>query len=125
MYFNLLFLTLIKFLYSYKNMKIIYMNKNSYYNLETNIDKHIIIKHQSEHNVKNNPQNSTFYLPGIFEIFPELRINLKKNNFKFKKCKKDTDCDNPEVCCDNPLKKNDKFCCSGSFVGKHAPAYAF
>ena len=73
----------------------------------------------------SNNKNSSFYLPGIFEVFPELKINFKKNNFKFKKCLNDDDCENPEMCCDNIFKELDKFCCKGASVGKSAPAYAF
>jgi hypothetical protein len=127
----ILFLFLKKFLYSYKNIKINNINKYSSYKFKiyhndqynSEYDKYIIIKHDNEYNNQN--KNSSFYLPGFFEVFPELKIDFKNYEFKFKKCKKNDDCEKPEMCCDNPLKKNDKFCCSGAYVGKRVPEYAF
>lgn len=92
-------------------------------NIENNIENNKYIKNDNEYNNINEIKNSSFYLPGFFEVFPELKIDFTK--FKFKKCVKDDDCDKPEMCCDNPVKKYDKFCCKGTLVGKKTPAYAF
>ena len=124
MYFILLFLTLLIFLYSYKNIKNICNNKYSYYQSKFDNDKNYIIKADNDISHKN-VKNSSFYLPGLLDVFPELKIGFSKHELKFKKCIKDADCEKPEMCCDNPFKKNDKFCCNGAFVGKRVPEYAF
>ena len=128
MYFLIfVFFMSFKSLHSFKDVKSIYSNKYSYYKLNNinqnnnDYDKYII----KPSNNFNNIKNSSFYLPGFFEVFPEFKIDFSKHDFKFKKCVKDTDCEKPEMCCDSPFKKNEKFCCKGSLVGKRTPAYAF
>ena len=128
-----LFLFLNKSLYFCKNIKINNIKQHSsyYFNMNTNIENtniennKYIIKNNNEYNNINEIKNSSFYLPGFFEVFPELKIDFTKYKFKLKKCVKDNDCDKPETCCDNPLKEDDKFCCSGTFVGRRIPEYAF
>lgn len=66
---------------------------------------------------KINPEPQTpkhFYLPGFFEVFPELNIFVvffRKENENA--CKTDADCEFPQACCDNPISPNNKFCCNG------------
>lgn len=52
-------------------------------------------------------------LPSLIEVFPEIKYFL--NIFKTKKnnCKTDDDCLFPLKCCDNPMDKYNKICCSG------------
>ena len=135
----ILFLFLDKSLYFCKNIKINNIKQHSSYNFKMNNIQNIennniendgiqndkyIIKNDNEYNI-NKIKNSSFYLPGLFEVFPELKIDVTKHKFKFKKCLKDDDCDKQEMCCDNPLKLSDKFCCGGMLVGKRIPSYAF
>jgi len=128
-----LFLFLNKSLYFCKNIKINNIKQHSSYNfkINNNIENNniennkFIIKNDNEYNNINKIKNPSFYLPGFFEVFPELKIDFTKYKFKLEKCVKDDDCDKPEMCCDNPLTQYDKFCCNGIFVGKKTPAYAF
>lgn len=128
----LLLFTSLKFLYSYKNLKIICTDNDSSnkfkieHSVQDNFDgTRYIIKYNNIINNIEQTKNSSFYLPGLLEVFPEFKIDFTKYKLKFKKCVKDDDCENPEICCDNPLKENDKFCCKGTFVGKRTPTYAF
>jgi len=133
-----LFLFLDKSLYFCKNIKINNIKQHSsyYFNMNNNMENNnientniennkYIIKNDNEYNNINEIRNSSFYLPGLFEVFPELKIDFTKYKFKLKKCVKDDDCDKSETCCDNPLKEHDKFCCSGTFIGRRIPEYAF
>ena len=58
-----------------------------------------------------------FYLPGFFEVFPELKLKWpkwsKNRNGKVTKCKYNDDCPFPEACCPHPFLPGDKFCCTG------------
>jgi hypothetical protein len=111
MNFTIFLLTILfNFLYSYKNIKYNCNNKYSYSIYQNQI---------------NNNKNSSFYLPGFFEVFPELKLNFKKNIFRLKKCINDNDCEGQEVCCNNILKEFDKFCCKGKNIAKSPPRYAF
>ena len=141
-----LFLFLNKSLYFCKNIKINNIKQHSSYyfnmnNIENNIKNNniennniennnieynkFIIKNDNEYNNINEIKNSSFYLPGLFEVFPEFKIDFTKYKFKLKTCVKDDDCDKPEMCCDNPLKENDKFCCNGAVSVRRTPSYAF
>jgi len=128
-----LFLFLNKSLYFCKNIKLNNIKQHSSYNfkMNNNIENNniennkYIIKNDNEYNNINEIKNSSFYLPGLFEVFPEFKIDFTKYKFKLKTCVKDDDCDKPEMCCDNPLKENDKFCCNGSVSVRRTPSYAF
>jgi len=107
-FFKIFLLTMLfNILYSYQNLKYIYNDKYScsIFRIDDNIKK--------------------TSLPGFFEIFPELKIIFRKNNFRLKKCTNDNDCEGEEVCCNNILKEFDKFCCKGKNVVKSPPRYAF
>jgi hypothetical protein len=66
------------------------------------------------HSPNRHAKKLSLNLPHVTEVFPE--INYFMNIFKIKKgvCKNDDDCLTPLKCCDNPLDKYNKMCCSGN-----------
>jgi hypothetical protein len=63
-------------------------------------------------------EDPDFYLPGILEVFPELKnfkwpVWAKKRNGGLVKCETDRDCQVPQACCPHPIIPGDKFCCTG------------
>jgi hypothetical protein len=66
-------------------------------------------------------------LPGLFEVFPEIKnlwpIWIRKKGQKIK-CIKDEDCLFPQACCHHPIIPGEKFCCSGNYK-KRQMKYAF
>ena len=70
----------------------------------------------------NDDKDTEFYLPGFFEVFPELKLKWpkfsKNRNGKQIKCEYDEDCPFPQTCCPHPIFLNEKFCCTG--FGKRA-----
>lgn len=58
-----------------------------------------------------------FYLPGFFEVFPELKLKwpdwTRAKNGQPLKCKKDSDCLFPQACCQHPIFPGESFCCTG------------
>jgi len=69
-----------------------------------------------------------FYLPGFFEVFPELQLKwplwARKKDGSAVPCKRDEDCQFPQACCPHPIIPGDKFCCSGWSQRILVPAYA-
>jgi len=69
-----------------------------------------------------------FYLPGFFEVFPELQ--LKWPNWSQRKdgsaieCETDADCPFPQACCNHPIIPGQQFCCTGWGRRIMVPAYA-
>jgi len=67
-----------------------------------------------------------FYLPGLFDVFPELKLkwpNWSKRNGKAITCETDSDCQFPQTCCAHPIIPGDKFCCTGWGRRAMVPAY--
>ena len=68
-----------------------------------------------------------FYLPGLFEVFPEFKLKwpVWSKNKKGDKivCEKDEDCKFPETCCIHPFLPGEKFCCTGFGTRRMVPAY--
>mmetsp|Transcript_40502 Transcript_40502/g.41332 ORF Transcript_40502/g.41332 Transcript_40502/m.41332 type:complete len:302 (-) Transcript_40502:226-1131(-) len=68
-----------------------------------------------------------FYLPGFFEVFPELKLKWPKfsrnKNGQRSKCQVDSDCPFPQACCQHPILPNEKFCCTGWGKRAMVPQY--
>lgn len=66
---------------------------------------------------KDDEKEPDFYLPGFFEVFPELKLKWpnfsRTKNGKKVECKIDSDCPFPQACCMHPILPGEKFCCSG------------
>ena len=76
---------------------------------------------------KEEEKSTGFYLPGFFEVFPELQLkwpNWAKRKGEAIECEKDEDCQFPQACCPHPLIPGDKFCCTGWTQRIMVPAYA-
>ena len=58
-----------------------------------------------------------FYLPGFFEVFPELKLKwpkwVTKKDGSAVECETDRDCQFPQACCQHPIIPMKKFCCTG------------
>ena len=73
-------------------------------------------------------QKSTgFYLPGFFEVFPELKLKwpiwARRKDGQALKCERDEDCQFPQACCPHPIIPGDKFCCTGWGQRIMSPSY--
>lgn len=70
-----------------------------------------------------------FYLPGFFEVFPELKLKWptwsKRRDGSAIECATDQDCPFPQACCPHPLIPGQKFCCTGFGQRIMVPAYAY
>ena len=68
-------------------------------------------------------------LPGILEVFPELRLPwpkwLKNKNGERKSCKTDSDCPFPLACCYHPILPYEQYCCSGWNKRIMVPQYIY
>lgn len=66
---------------------------------------------------KDDDKEPDFYLPGFFEVFPELKLKWpnfsRSKNGKRVACKVDSDCPFPQACCLHPILPGERFCCSG------------
>ena len=86
-------------------------------------------KNESIKKIDENKIDSGFYLPGFFEVFPELKLKYpiwSKNKKGGKiRCEKDDECKFPETCCINPFLPGEKFCCTGFGNRRMIPAYVF
>mmetsp|Transcript_23240 Transcript_23240/g.31834 ORF Transcript_23240/g.31834 Transcript_23240/m.31834 type:complete len:324 (+) Transcript_23240:41-1012(+) len=69
-----------------------------------------------------------FYLPGFFEVFPELQLKWPKwtqrKDGSAIDCKTDADCPFPQACCNHPIIPGQQFCCTGWGQRIMVPAYA-
>jgi hypothetical protein len=72
-------------------------------------------------------KDAGFYLPGFFEVFPELRLKwpvwARKRDGSPIECKTDKDCRFPQACCNHPIIPGNKFCCTG--MGQRVMERAF
>ena len=72
-------------------------------------------------------KKSGFYLPHLFEVFPELKLKWpiwsKNKSGGMINCEVDEDCQFPQACCDNPFFIGEKFCCTGLGQRVMVPAY--
>lgn len=76
---------------------------------------------------KEEEKSTGFYLPGFFEVFPELQLkwpSWAKRKGEAIECERDEDCQFPQACCPHPLIPGDKFCCTGWTQRIMVPAYA-
>ena len=68
-------------------------------------------------------------LPGLLEVFPELKIHwpkwTKTRNGNRIDCRVDEDCLFPQTCCIHPILPGEKFCCTGFGKRRLIPAYQF
>jgi len=72
-------------------------------------------------------KSTGFYLPGFFEVFPELKLKwpkwAKRRDGSAISCETDQDCQFPQACCPHPIIPGDKFCCTGFGLRIMVPAY--
>lgn len=76
---------------------------------------------------EDEEKTTGFYLPGFFEVFPELQLkwpNWAKKGGEAIECETDEDCQFPQACCPHPIIPGDKFCCTGWTQRIMVPAYA-
>lgn len=70
-----------------------------------------------------------FYLPGFFEVFPELKLKWptwsKRKDGSAIACETDADCPFPQACCAHPILPGERFCCTGWGQRIMVPAYAY
>jgi len=71
-------------------------------------------------------ETTGFYLPGFFEVFPELKLKWPiwaRKQGRAIKCKTDQDCQFPQACCPHPILPGEKFCCTGFGQRIMVPSY--
>eukprot|EP01039_Chlorochromonas_danica_P010705 gene10703-11881_t len=58
-----------------------------------------------------------FYLPGLFEVFPELEFKwpkwARRKDGSAVECQSEADCPFPQACCHHPIIPGQNFCCTG------------
>ena len=68
-----------------------------------------------------------FYLPGFFEVFPELKFLWptwsRGRDGNVILCETDEDCQFPQACCPHPILPGKKFCCTGTGQRILVPQY--
>lgn len=78
---------------------------------------------------EDEEKQTGFYLPGIFEVFPELKLKWptwsKRRDGSAIDCETDKDCPFPQACCAHPIIPGQKFCCTGWGRRIMVPAYAY
>ena len=76
---------------------------------------------------KQEEEDTGFYLPGFFEVFPELRFLwptwAKNRRGQVLPCQTDEDCEFPQACCPHPILPGEKFCCTGTGQRILVPQY--
>ncbi len=97
-------------------------------NDNSNEDNNSIMTQQEWEQFLEEEENSTgFYLPGFFEVFPELKLKwpkwAKRRDGSAISCETDQDCQFPQACCPHPIIPGDKFCCTGFGLRIMVPAY--
>lgn len=77
--------------------------------------------------LEEEEKSTGFYLPGFFEVFPELKLKwpkwAKRRDGSAISCETDQDCQFPQACCPHPIIPGDKFCCTGFGLRIMVPAY--
>ena len=72
-------------------------------------------------------KDTGFYLPGFFDVFPELKLQwpkwVRRKNGGAIECETDRDCQFPQACCAHPILPMKKFCCTGYGQRIMEPAY--
>jgi len=72
-------------------------------------------------------KDTGFYLPGFFEVFPELRFLwptwARRRDGGVIECLTDEDCVFPQACCPHPILPGKKFCCTGTGQRILVPQY--
>ena len=72
-------------------------------------------------------KDTGFYLPGFFEVFPELKLKwpkwARRKDGSTVECETDRDCRFPQACCFHPIVPGKKFCCTGWTQRIMIPAY--
>jgi len=97
---------------------------NDIMNDDTN---NIMTQQEWEQFLEEEESSTGFYLPGFFEVFPELKLKwpkwAKRRDGSAISCETDQDCQFPQACCPHPIIPGDKFCCSGLGLRIMVPAY--
>mmetsp|Transcript_8020 Transcript_8020/g.13336 ORF Transcript_8020/g.13336 Transcript_8020/m.13336 type:complete len:288 (+) Transcript_8020:112-975(+) len=77
---------------------------------------------------KDEEEQTGFYLPGFFEVFPELKMKWptwgRRKDGSAIECESDQDCPFPQACCPHPIIPGQRFCCTGFGRRIMVPAYA-
>ena len=72
-------------------------------------------------------EDTGFYLPGFFEVFPELKFLwptwTRNQDGNVMLCETDEDCIFPQACCPHPILPGKKFCCTGTGQRILVPQY--
>ena len=80
-------------------------------------DSELLTKEKWESIWADKKKDPDFYLPGFFEVFPELKLKWPKwtrtKQGKSIRCESDSDCQFPESCCQHPIFLGESFCCTG------------
>mmetsp|Transcript_7422 Transcript_7422/g.6656 ORF Transcript_7422/g.6656 Transcript_7422/m.6656 type:complete len:233 (-) Transcript_7422:547-1245(-) len=90
-------------------------------------NEELTTKEKWDNLAEEEKETTGFYLPGLFEVFPELKFKWPlwaKKNGKTIKCTRDEDCQFPQTCCAHPIIPGDRFCCTGWGQRVMVPAYA-
>jgi len=86
-----------------------------------------LIKSRFEKEELDEEKATGFYLPGFFEVFPELKFKwpiwARKKDGGAIECETDRDCRFPQACCNHPIIPGKKFCCTGLGQRIMEPAY--
>jgi len=86
-----------------------------------------LIKSRFEQEELDEEKATGFYLPGFFEVFPELKFKwpiwARKKDGGAIECETDRDCIFPQACCNHPIIPGKKFCCTGLGQRIMEPAY--
>eukprot|EP01031_Cornospumella_fuschlensis_P039532 gene39532-48129_t len=94
---------------------------------ETPVSQSVMTKENWEKFWEDEEKQTGFYLPGLFEVFPELQFKwpvwARRKDGSAVECESDEDCPVPQACCSHPIIPGQNFCCTGWTQRVMVPEY--
>ncbi|RYH21469.1 hypothetical protein EON65_20625 [archaeon] len=94
---------------------------------DTTVSQSVVTKGNWEKSWEKEGKQTGFYLPGLFEVFPELQFKwpvwTRRKDGSAVECESDKDCLVPQACYSHPILPGQKYCCTGWTQRVMVPKY--